>query len=165
MILRRGLRQGDHLSPYLFLIYAEGFSSLLHQAEANNSIQGIKVCIEALSITHLLFADDSLIPMKINENNAKCLQQILQIYEACSSQKINKEKSAIMSRLNTRPDVRERVKQVLQLISETQNEKYLGYLLMLVIQNRNPLSILRIRFGLGYRDGRKNCCLWQEKKF
>jgi hypothetical protein len=70
-----------------------------------------------------------------------------------------------MSSLNTRPDVRERVKQVLQLISETQNEKYLGYLLMLVIQNRNPLSILRIRFGLGYRDGRKNCCLWQEKKF
>jgi hypothetical protein len=123
IIPRRGLRQGD---PLLFLICVEGFSSLLHQVEVNNSIQGIKVCAEALSITHLLFADDSLILLKANENNARCLQQILHIYEACLGQKINKEKSAIMFSLNTRPDVRERVKQVLQLTSETHNEKYPG---------------------------------------
>jgi hypothetical protein len=70
---RWGLRQGDPLSPYLFLICAEGFSSLLHHAEMTNSIQGIKVCAEAPSITHLLFADDSLILMKANESNAACL--------------------------------------------------------------------------------------------
>jgi hypothetical protein len=77
IIPRRGLRQGDPLSSYLFLISVEGFSSLLHQVEANNSIQGIKVCAEAPSITHLLFADDSLILLKANENNARCLQQIV----------------------------------------------------------------------------------------
>jgi hypothetical protein len=86
----------ETLSPYLFLICSEGFSSLLHQAEINNSIQGIKVCTKAPGITHLLFADDSLIMMKANEDNATCLQQILQLYESCSGQKINKEKSAIM---------------------------------------------------------------------
>jgi hypothetical protein len=87
IVPRRGLHQGDPLSPYLFLICADGFSYLLHHAEMTNSIQGIKVCAEAPSIIHLLFADDLLILMKANESNAACLQQILQLYEACSGQK------------------------------------------------------------------------------
>jgi hypothetical protein len=53
-----GLRKGDPLSPYLFLLCAEGFSSLLHQAEINEMIQGIKICQGAPSVTHLLFYFD-----------------------------------------------------------------------------------------------------------
>jgi hypothetical protein len=63
----RGLRQGDPMSPYVFLICAEGFSSLMHQAEISNHIQGIKVCNGAPSVSHLLFADDSLILMKASQ--------------------------------------------------------------------------------------------------
>jgi len=55
----RGLRQGDPLSPYLFLICAEGFSVLQKRAEEDEKIQGIKVCQGALSVSYLLFADDS----------------------------------------------------------------------------------------------------------
>jgi hypothetical protein len=64
--------------------------------------------------------------MKANESNATCLQQILQLYEACSGQKINKEKSAIMFSQNTSMRNRDRVKQALELTGETQNERYLG---------------------------------------
>jgi hypothetical protein len=39
----RGLRQGDPLSPYLFLIYAEGFSSLLNAAEMEGKIRGVSI--------------------------------------------------------------------------------------------------------------------------
>lgn len=49
------------LSPYLFLICAEGFSSLLQHAEQVNMIQGIRLSESASSISHFLFADESLI--------------------------------------------------------------------------------------------------------
>ena len=63
-ITTRGLRQGDPLSPYLFLMCAEGISSTLAQAEEVRGIKGVRVCRNASSVSHLLFADDSLIPMK-----------------------------------------------------------------------------------------------------
>ena len=57
----RGIRQGDPLSPYLFLICAEGFTSLLAKVELDGRLHGVAVCRNAPRITNLLFADDSLI--------------------------------------------------------------------------------------------------------
>jgi hypothetical protein len=57
----RGLRQGDPLSPYLFLLCAEGFSALLQKAEREGLIARVQVLQAAPSVSHLLFADDSLI--------------------------------------------------------------------------------------------------------
>lgn len=55
---KRGLRQGDPISPYLFLLCVEGLSSSLTAAANNDEIHGCKISSGAPAITHLLFADD-----------------------------------------------------------------------------------------------------------
>jgi len=57
----RGIREGDLLSPYLFLLCAEGFTALLDQAESEGSVKGVSICRGAPKVTTLMFADDSLL--------------------------------------------------------------------------------------------------------
>ena len=60
----RDLRQGNPLSPYLFVLIMEAFSSLISRAEEKGFIRGFKVMGrrgEGVSISHLLFADDTLL--------------------------------------------------------------------------------------------------------
>ena len=64
----RGLRQGDPLSPYLSLICAEGFTSLLAKAKLDGKLHGVAVCRNAPCITNLLFANDSLIFCQANKD-------------------------------------------------------------------------------------------------
>ena len=57
----RGLRQRDPLSLYLFLLCAEAFASLLAKEDELGRLHGVSICQLAPSISHLLFADDSLV--------------------------------------------------------------------------------------------------------
>jgi len=61
IIPERGLRQGCHLSPYLYIICAEGLSEIIKNHESQGTLHGSRICRTAPSISHLLFADDSFI--------------------------------------------------------------------------------------------------------
>ena len=56
-----GLRQGDMLSPYLFIICVEGLPAILKDYEAKGLIHGSKVARSALVVSHLFFTDDSFL--------------------------------------------------------------------------------------------------------
>ena len=51
----RGLRQGDLLSPYLFIICAEGLSSLIRRQERNGLLYGVKIARGAPTVSHRFF--------------------------------------------------------------------------------------------------------------
>lgn len=83
----RGLCQGGPLSPYLFLLYAESLHSLIQQAADNGEIRGVSLCKEGPKITHLFFADDSLLFCRANDSDCQTVMNILTKYEEESGQK------------------------------------------------------------------------------
>ncbi|XP_019168052.1 PREDICTED: uncharacterized protein LOC109163801 [Ipomoea nil] len=122
----RGLRQGDPLSPYLFIICAEGLSLLLQQAQAKGEIHGCRVARGAPSITHLFFADDSLLFFKANAQEAGVIKSCLKKYEKMSGQAVNYHKSSICYSKNTRDETRDEVANILGVVQAQNFGKYLG---------------------------------------
>ena len=61
IIPTRGIRQGDPLSPYLFLLCSEGLNGLIEHAVDRKYIEGVSLCRNGPKISHLLFVDDSLL--------------------------------------------------------------------------------------------------------
>ena len=84
----RGLRR-YFLSPYLFLLCVEGFSSLLSRAEGKGQLHGVSIYRRAFSISHLLFANDSLLFCWANQEEVQVISEVLQTYTASSGQCIN----------------------------------------------------------------------------
>ncbi|KAL0458055.1 UNVERIFIED_CONTAM: putative mitochondrial protein [Sesamum latifolium] len=97
----RGLRQGDPLSPYLFLFCAEALSHLLVKAESRGELTGVAVSRHGPRISHLLFANDTLIFCQATEEAMICLRRVLKEFEAASVLVVNLEKSAIAFSRNT----------------------------------------------------------------
>jgi hypothetical protein len=93
----RGLRQGDPISPYLFLLAAEGLSGLLKQSRQSPHLQGIMVAPTAPAVNHLLFADDSLLFVKASDEGAQAVNTLLEKYCSASGQRVNLDKSSIFS--------------------------------------------------------------------
>ena len=89
-----GLHQGNPLSPYLFILFAEGLSALLHDMENKKMIQGCKVARGASSISHLLFLDDSYLFFKASLLQCNYLKNYLQVYEKALGQRVNFDKSS-----------------------------------------------------------------------
>ena len=70
-----GLRQGDPLSRYFFLMCTEGLHGLISQAAHNGDIRGVSLCRNEPRITHLFSADDSLLFVELEKRNVKaCLK-------------------------------------------------------------------------------------------
>ncbi|KAL8118342.1 hypothetical protein AgCh_016030 [Apium graveolens] len=122
----RGLRQGDPLSPYLFLFCVEGLSFLLTKAVENGKIHGCQINAQAPSVTHLLFADDSFLFFKASSEEANEVVSVLQKYEKQSGQAINFLKSGIFFSSNVRMDKQQEIKELLEVHSDLSAGHYLG---------------------------------------
>ncbi|XP_075659272.1 uncharacterized protein LOC142629188 [Castanea sativa] len=122
----RGLRQGDPLSPYLFLICAEGLSALLHKAVRNKELRGIAASVRGPRKSHLFFADDSLIFGRAIVKECLEIQRVLQVYEESSGEQLNRNKTSLYFSHNTADGVKETIKATFGAQVIKQHESYLG---------------------------------------
>ncbi|XP_027150198.1 uncharacterized protein LOC113750422 [Coffea eugenioides] len=87
--------KGDLIPAIQSFFSSEGFSNLLKKAEERNDIKGLRISRQGPILTHLFFADDSLIFCKANVQQANEIMKILKKYEEASGQLINLEKSSV----------------------------------------------------------------------
>ncbi|XP_060961840.1 uncharacterized protein LOC133032039 [Cannabis sativa] len=139
IIPSRGIRQGDPLSTYLFIMCAEGLTALINKFEANQVIQGCKVARGAPSITHMLFADDSYLFCQATPEAALSVNTLLQTFQQASGQQVNFSKSSVFFSPNTTAQSRSGICSVLRMIEASEGSLYLG---LPNIIGRNKNSIL-----------------------
>ncbi|KAL8097405.1 hypothetical protein AgCh_030509 [Apium graveolens] len=109
----RGVRQGDPLSPYLFLLCVEGLSDSLSKAANEGRIHGAQICPTAPTVTHLLFADDSFLFFRANRGETEVIKELLNDYERLSGQSVNFQKSGIHFSSNVKQHTRNELSTIL----------------------------------------------------
>jgi hypothetical protein len=122
----RGLRQGDPLSPYLFILYAEVLSSQLHHAARLGALPGVPTSRGGPKINHLFFVDDSLLFCRACSEDWVFLTALLETYEKGSGQRLNKDKTSIFFSRNTSQEDRRCILQLSGLPAAQRYDKYLG---------------------------------------
>ena len=92
----RGIGQGDPHSLFLFLLCTKGLHGLLTRAALKGDIHGISLSRRSLLLTHLLFANDSLLFCKSTSEECQKVLVVLQVYKRGSRQQINKAKTIMI---------------------------------------------------------------------
>lgn len=129
----RGIRQGDPLSPYLFLLCREGLFTLpwrtfysLFRDNRNKCFHGLKASERGPSIFNLLFTDDSIIFCIASIHDYNGIKFVLNLFKKATRQQINFEKSSLLFIPNTSADSIQHCTNILGVEQLMQNDRYLG---------------------------------------
>ncbi|GAA0169726.1 hypothetical protein LIER_24143 [Lithospermum erythrorhizon] len=122
----RGLRQGDPLSPYVFIICMEGLISLLKEACSAGELQGIKVGPSVDPMTHLMFVGDTLLLGCATLSETAKFKSILDTYKSWSGQLVNAQKSTLLFSPNVSGTTRATILEILGMTEVNSHGKYLG---------------------------------------
>lgn len=122
----RGIRQGDPLSPFLFILCAEALVHVMNRAEVQGDITGMKLTKHCPSIQHLLFADDSLFLCRATLKECSNFLRCLELYGKASGQQFNFQKSSITYGADIDPVMKRLLSEILEIESEGGAGTYLG---------------------------------------
>ena len=88
----RGLKQGDPLSPFLFILMMEGLGRSIKQAKAMGKIRGLQISKNGSVLTHQQFVDDTLLQGVPIVKEALTFKKILKDFALATSMEVNLSK-------------------------------------------------------------------------
>nr|GEV88907.1 RNA-directed DNA polymerase, eukaryota [Tanacetum cinerariifolium] len=97
--IKRGLRQGDPLSPFLFIIVMEGLHIAFRDGLMKNMFRGVSIGSLGIRLSHLFYADDVIIISDWNQNDMDNIIRVLNAFHLVSGLKVNINKSNLYNRL------------------------------------------------------------------
>lgn len=123
----RGIRQGDPLSPYLFIICIEYLGYLIEEKCSKGLWFPLKASHGNIKISHLFFADDLILFAKVTNEVCEAILDVLRTFCLESGQKISCAKSIIFFSPNVGADLKEKVCERLGMLETSNFRKYLGF--------------------------------------
>lgn len=123
----RGLRQGDPMSPLLFIIALERLSHLITDAVHSGSWTPLKFGRGGPTVSHLMFTDDILLVAEASPSSVTTVLNIMDLFRMCSSQTINRMKSCVLFSQNTPQPVAEALSTQLGIPMASDLGRYLGF--------------------------------------
>ena len=122
----QGIRQGDPLFSYLFILCMELLGFLIEDICANNLWNPLKASISGLAFSHLFFANDLILFAKADRKNCQSVRDVLDTFCDLSGQKVNLSKPKVLFSANVDLDSRETFSNLLGISTTHNFGKYLG---------------------------------------
>ncbi|WJX47132.1 hypothetical protein P8452_33857 [Trifolium repens] len=123
---QRGIRQGDPLSPYLFVLCMDKLSHLIMHAADNSKWIGIKAGRAGPMVSHLMFADDLLLFGEATEKQMRCVTNTLNQFCSMSGQEVSYEKTSILFSRNVERGLKNKLINMSGFKETSDFGKYLG---------------------------------------
>ncbi|CAN1818839.1 LINE-1 reverse transcriptase homolog, partial [Linum perenne] len=122
----RGIRQGDPISPFLFILMSNALTTLIDSAISRKITNGIKLTSRGPLLSHCLFADDTIIFGKDTVEEATRIIQIINSYGEITGQQVNNDKSAIYFSSNVSVSEKAAIMDSIGFQALNANPTYLG---------------------------------------
>jgi len=131
----QGLRQGDPLSPFLFIIVAEELGRYIKKEAQESRIKVLRIWGNDLAITHQEFVDDIMLFCQVSLREARRMKEILNNFMEASGTQINNEKSCTFF-FNMPGNIKSYLARIMGFSTSNLPTKYLGTPLL-----KNPLKL------------------------
>ncbi|KAK4267638.1 hypothetical protein QN277_024391 [Acacia crassicarpa] len=153
----QGIRQGDPMSPFIFVLCMEKLSHIIQDRVRDSTWKPVLMTKEGPSISHLMFADDLLLFGEASESQALCMTEAIEMFCVASGAKVNCSKSSVFFSLKVAACVKGRVKSLLGMKISEDFGKYLGFPLSKQRRNKNTFQYVIDRVKSKLAMWKVNC--------